>query len=61
MYVQNDSDVPILYTAVGGAIAHGTILPGQGDEVDARAVLNLSLSTDDGSPLPDSLSVRLSS
>lgn len=60
MYVQNDTNIPILYTAVGGVVAHGTILPGRAEEIASTAALNLSFSCDDGSPLPATLTVNLS-
>ncbi len=60
MYVANDTAIPILYTVVGGGVVHGTILPGQGKEIDSTQALTVSLTTDDGSPLPASLSVTLS-
>jgi hypothetical protein len=61
MYIQNETDVPIFYTVVGGVVVHGTILPGRGAEVESPSAINLSFSTDDGSPLPADLTVRLSS
>lgn len=60
MYVANDTNVPILYTLVGGVVAHGTILPGHGEEIDSDAALNVSFATDDGAPLPEALSITLS-
>jgi hypothetical protein len=59
MYVANDTGVPILYTVVGGIVAHGTILPGHGKDIDSAGVLTVSLATDDGTPLPAALSVTL--
>lgn len=60
MYVANNTAVPILYTVVGGVVAHGTILPGHGKEIDSTQALTVSLTTDDGAPLPAALSVTLS-
>jgi len=60
MYVRNDTNVPILYTIVGGVVAQGTILPGGAEEIDSREALDVSFATDDGSPLPTTLTVALS-
>ena len=59
MYVQNETDIPIFYTVAGDVVVHGTILPGRGEEIQAVAAINLSISTDDGAPLPSGLTVRL--
>jgi hypothetical protein len=59
MYVMNDTDIPILYTVVGGVVGHGTILPGRSQEIESTAALTVSFATDDGTPLPATLSVTL--
>jgi hypothetical protein len=59
MYVTNDTDIPILYTILGGIVGHGTILPGRGQEIESTAALAVSFATDDGTPLPATLAVTL--
>jgi hypothetical protein len=59
MYIANNTGVPILYTVVGGPVAHGTILPGQGKEIESGEALTVNLTTDDGAPLPATLVVTL--
>ena len=58
MYVENETDIPILYTIMVGEVRSGTILPGQSIEI-ASAVEHVTFSADDGTPFPGDLSVRL--
>ena len=64
MYVKNESAVPIRYTAVGGGVSEGTLLPGQAKEIGPNGgsdgqVEHVSFTTDDGSPLPEGLRITL--
>jgi hypothetical protein len=58
MYVQNETDVTILYTVMLGEVHSGTILPGQSIEI-ASPVEHVTFSADDGTPFPSDLSVTL--
>ena len=59
MLVVNETEIPLLYVVSGGGVVTGVLLPGQRRDLGGERAESISFSTDDGTPLPATLSIRL--